>query len=161
MRKLFVVLSLVSFTIPSWSLDISEIRVKIKSKTYLYSKPSVRRGEKLQLLQSGELWHYLKRSQKKIWFQITDGDTEGWVHRKKVQLAKITEPEPMEEYTEENNTTPRDRINYDQTLSDDELIYLDEVKERHRQKEEFISPSDWLSILQTSHKTYNKIKSVF
>ena len=66
-----------------------------------------------------------------------------------------------EQYTEENNTTPRDRINYDQTLSEDELNYLDEVKERHKQEEQFISPSDWLSILQTSHKTYNKIKSVF
>ena len=66
-----------------------------------------------------------------------------------------------EQYTDKNNTTPRDRINYDQTLSVDELNYLDEVKERHEQKEEFISPSDWLSILQASHKTYNTIKSVF
>ena len=69
--------------------------------------------------------------------------------------------ELSEQYTEENNTTSKDRINYDQTLSDDELKYLDEVKEKHKEEEEFISPSDWLTILKASHKTYKSIKSVF
>ena len=66
-----------------------------------------------------------------------------------------------EDFTEENNSSVKERINIDNAISDDELNYLEEVKQKHKEEEAFISPSDWLSILQASHKTYSKLKSVF
>lgn len=67
-----------------------------------------------------------------------------------------------EHYVDENNTTPKDRLIPDKAISDDEMNYLEEVKEKHKQQEDTsLNPSDWYSILKTSHKTYNKIKSVF
>ncbi len=66
-----------------------------------------------------------------------------------------------ENYTDEKNTMPKDEINYDKTISEDELNYFEEVKEKHAKKDTSKNPSDWLTILQASHKTYSKIKSVF
>jgi len=66
-----------------------------------------------------------------------------------------------ENYVDENNAISKERLNPDKLIPEDEMAYLEEVKKKHKEEETSISPSDWFAILQTSHKTYNKIKTVF
>jgi len=66
-----------------------------------------------------------------------------------------------ENYVDEKNAIPKERLNPDKLIPEDEMVYLEEVKKKHKEEETSISPSDWFTILQASHKTYNKIKTVF
>ena len=46
-------------------------------------------------------------------------------------------------------------------LEEDEAEYLSDVKTRHEFDESIQNAKDWLSLLKTSHSTYQKVKSMF
>jgi len=67
----------------------------------------------------------------------------------------------LSEHYTDNTPAPVESINEEKAISEDEMNFFEDVKKRKAQDTNTISPSDWLAILQTSHKTYKKIKSVF
>lgn len=100
--------------------------------------------------------------------QLTENSKTG-EGRKQTRNYEMQEEERVEvilqqlseNYIDPKNAIPVDEINDDYTIPDDEMDYFEAVKNKHAEEDNTKNPSDWLAILQASHKTYSKIKSVF
>lgn len=64
------------------------VKVKIRKSTYLYSKPSAKKGKKLGVVRKNQLWDFVKPSRRKKWYLVSNGSVEGWVHRRKSSLVR-------------------------------------------------------------------------
>jgi len=65
-----------------------------------------------------------------------------------------------DQYSGKPSNTPVQKEVKSQQMSQDELAYLESVKQKEKQKRKAESV-DWFSVLSASHKTYKKVKSAF
>lgn len=66
-----------------------------------------------------------------------------------------------EQLSDKNIADPKEGIDYEEVIPDDEMSYLEKLREKHKSQEKTSNPADWLAILQASHQTYSKIRSIF